>query len=79
MASVADCGQELQEERPVAFLEDALFGAHAEDDFLLAAEGGGLGAHAGAGEFEASPAKRKLGGGENGDLAVGQDGSDSGD
>jgi len=35
MASVADRGEELKEERPVAFFEDALFGADAEGDFCL--------------------------------------------
>ncbi len=79
MADVADGGEQLQEERPVAGIEDALFGAHTKDDFLAAAERRRFGAHAGAGKFQASPAKGKFGGGKHGDLAVGQDGLDSGD
>ena len=38
MAGIANRGNELQEERPVALLENALFGADAKDDVLLAAE-----------------------------------------
>src|ERR1700680_69351 len=79
MAGVANRSQQLQEEWPVALFENSFFGTHAEDDFLLAAEGFRLRAHAGASELQAAPAEGKLGSREHGDLAVGKDALDAGD
>ena len=78
MSGVADGGEQLQKEREVAIFENSLFGAHAKDNLLFTAERYGFGAHAGAGKFQAPPAKGKLCRGEDGDLAVGQDGIDAG-
>ncbi len=82
MAGVADGGEKLQEEREVGVavltIEHALFSADAENDFLLAAERGRFGAHAGACKLEAAPAEGEFGGREHGDLAVGQNRVDAG-
>src|ERR1700686_3136184 len=79
MAGVANRGDKLQEECPVALLENVLFGAHAKDDFLLAPERCRVGSHAGTRELQSTPTKRKFRRGEHGYLAIGQDGIDSGD
>ena len=78
MASIANGGEQLLEEYPVAFFEHALFGAHAEDDLLFAAEGFGFGTYAGAGKLQATPAEGEFRGGKNSDFAVGKNGPDSG-
>ena len=60
MSSIADRRQELHEKRKVAIFQHTFLGADAEDDFLLAAERRGLGAHTRASKFQASPAEGKF-------------------
>src|SRR5678816_2050907 len=78
MPGIAQCGEQLQEERPIAVVQQTLFRADSKNDVLLALQGDGLGDDAGASELQAAPAECDLSRRKYGHLATRQDLLDTG-
>ena len=79
MTGIPQCSEQLDKQSPIAVFQHALFRTHAKNNFLPAAKGDGLCAHARPRKLEPPPAKGKLGWRQHRNFTVLQNGLNAGD